>query len=336
LFFDYYGAHVETLISGTGFQTLVISIRKHKQDLDEAGADAREEDLLTHSFATLPTSTVFVLFNCVQSSSIYNPMAIISNRFAHGIANNYLIHLNHEAPWTLPSDDTKYSINNCYGTAKELLYQYDLFSLVIRNYYYHLFDNATVYLPVGPSKYDTLVRTRDIDNGGIRLASARSRRCLFTGRFTYPTAREYKERNDIFDLVFTDEFPCEVYASKDNVAGDPHWPYDQYVREMMDSVFTPCPAGNTPETFRLHEALELGTIPILVRQHANVSYLDKWPDYPGPVLNSWHDLTDFFRKSATLASVDQLQGRIMRWHRAFKESTRSSLTSRIRGAIADT
>jgi hypothetical protein len=38
---------------------------------------------------------------------------------------------------------------------------------------------------------------------------------------------------------------------------------DDYMQVVLDSVFTLSPAGHNPECFRLYEAMEAGSIPIL-------------------------------------------------------------------------
>jgi alpha(1,3/1,4) fucosyltransferase len=39
---------------------------------------------------------------------------------------------------------------------------------------------------------------------------------------------------------------------------------EAYLKQLSESIFAPCPAGNNPETFRLYEALECGAIPLVV------------------------------------------------------------------------
>ena len=65
-----------------------------------------------------------------------------------------------------------------------------------------------------------------------------------------------------------------------------------YSVAMEYSVFAPCPAGNSPETIRLYDALELGCIPI----YLNHPFLESplaLASAPFPKLNSWDDLPDF-------------------------------------------
>ena len=47
-----------------------------------------------------------------------------------------------------------------------------------------------------------------------------------------------------------------------------------YSRLMYDSKFMPCPAGGSPEQFRIYESISAGAIPIVKRGHRVLQYLD--------------------------------------------------------------
>jgi GR25 family glycosyltransferase involved in LPS biosynthesis len=67
-----------------------------------------------------------------------------------------------------------------------------------------------------------------------------------------------------------------------------HAKREEYVGELLNSKFVPCPGGMNPETFRLYEALELGAIPIYVRQEGDELYF-KYLSNIIPIINmdSW-------------------------------------------------
>jgi len=85
---------------------------------------------------------------------------------------------------------------------------------------------------------------------------------------------------------------------------------DKYMEVLLDSIFTLSPAGHSPESFRIYEAVEAGSIPILSRddlygtRHPNPrnrdSFLNEthpckealhhWYDAPVVVLESWEEL----------------------------------------------
>ena len=58
---------------------------------------------------------------------------------------------------------------------------------------------------------------------------------------------------------------CAVNAQDDVPNAGEQQNYVSYLHTMSNVVFALCPAGNTPETFRIYEAMERGAIPILIR-----------------------------------------------------------------------
>jgi alpha(1,3/1,4) fucosyltransferase len=47
---------------------------------------------------------------------------------------------------------------------------------------------------------------------------------------------------------------------------------EEYLSNLLDSVFVPCPGGNNIETYRFYEALECGCLPIFVQESQNRLY----------------------------------------------------------------
>jgi len=68
-----------------------------------------------------------------------------------------------------------------------------------------------------------------------------------------------------------------------------------YAALMEDSVFAPCPAGMSPETIRLYDALELGCIPVSLSHPFLLSKqaLGALGPVPFPLLESWAQLPAF-------------------------------------------
>lgn len=65
---------------------------------------------------------------------------------------------------------------------------------------------------------------------------------------------------------------------------------EEYIHEMTNSVFVPCPDGINPETFRFYEALEAGCIPLIVKTEKNADWF-KWVSGYIPLIanNTWED-----------------------------------------------
>lgn len=66
---------------------------------------------------------------------------------------------------------------------------------------------------------------------------------------------------------------------------------DDYIMEMTNSIFVPCPDGINPETFRFYEALEAGCIPLVVKTTKNEAWFN-WVSKYIPLMsnNSWEDV----------------------------------------------
>jgi len=64
----------------------------------------------------------------------------------------------------------------------------------------------------------------------------------------------------------------------------------EYIKEMTNSIFVPCPDGINPETFRFYEALEAGCIPLIVKTEKNAAWF-KWVSNYIPLVanDSWED-----------------------------------------------
>lgn len=97
---------------------------------------------------------------------------------------------------------------------------------------------------------------------------------------------------------------------------------DQFNRIMQDTIFAPCPMGNVMiETWRLYEALELGSIPLIERRWATDYYVKLLGINPIPAFYTWRAARDYAEnlladKHALLAKQRAIQG----WwtdHKAF-------------------
>jgi Exostosin family len=98
-----------------------------------------------------------------------------------------------------------------------------------------------------------------------------------------------------------------------------------YSAIMENSIFAPCPAGNSPETIRLYDALELGCIPISL-DHAflrSEQALAAIGPVPFPILNSWDQLPSFLSEMKLKLVVNpqeilDLQKKCAQWWSDYK------------------
>ena len=81
---------------------------------------------------------------------------------------------------------------------------------------------------------------------------------------------------------------------------------EEYLEEMRQSIFVPCPGGQNPETFRFYEALQSGCIPLVIKTEENEEWFNWVSDkIPLVVLNNWTDALRIM--SNLLNSPDRLR-----------------------------
>ncbi|KAL3789362.1 hypothetical protein ACHAW5_005114 [Stephanodiscus triporus] len=112
---------------------------------------------------------------------------------------------------------------------------------------------------------------------------------------------------------------------------------DEYIRVVLDSVFTLSPAGHNPECFRLYEAIEAGSIPILTQDDLRGNYrpddlnsnphpcansLLHWYGAPIVVLDSWDDLFPTVERLLEDPVVlNDMQSRLRNWYNDYMHRT---------------
>jgi hypothetical protein len=109
-----------------------------------------------------------------------------------------------------------------------------------------------------------------------------------------------------------------------------------YSAIMENSVFAPCPAGNSPETIRLYDALESGCIPIsldhlFLRSEQALAAIGP---VPFPVLRSWDELPDFLsamkkKLHSEPKAIALLQSQCMAWWSNYKQFISRKIADRI-------
>ncbi|CAM9276596.1 unnamed protein product, partial [Choristocarpus tenellus] len=82
----------------------------------------------------------------------------------------------------------------------------------------------------------------------------------------------------------------------------------KWARVVLDSAFTICPGGHNPETFRLFEALEAGSIPIVCRKDFEMVSEGVWAeDYKCPAGVAWKQISEApFARKASVGTWDDL------------------------------
>lgn len=122
--------------------------------------------------------------------------------------------------------------------------------------------------------------------------------------------------------------PNHIYLP-DLRAGEVHQTRQEFLDNLRDSVFVPCPMGNIHlESLRLYEALENGAIPILQRR----AFFPYWEevlgeDHMAPQFYNWEDARawaeDLYDRPAAL---DRFQRQIIDWWQTLKDETRDQVS----------
>jgi hypothetical protein len=109
-----------------------------------------------------------------------------------------------------------------------------------------------------------------------------------------------------------------------------------YAATMEESIFAPCPAGNSPETIRLYDALESGCIPISLHHEFIISSdaLAQFGKPPFPLLNSWDELPTFLEDMKQQLAIHPekiqiLQDQCIDWWTQYKLNIASRIAERI-------
>jgi len=111
-----------------------------------------------------------------------------------------------------------------------------------------------------------------------------------------------------------------------------------YSTVMENSIFAPCPAGNSAETIRLYDALELGCIPVMLSHefmHSKQA-LGGIGAIPFPILGSWSEFPEFLEKMKLKLEthpqeIEELQRKCVEWWSNYKIFISKKITESIEG-----
>jgi len=204
----------------------------------------------------------------------------------------------------------------------------------LRNYYTAAHQQSTKgYLPLGPrlDSWKSYLEIQSEEEKFVMKPSSQ-RRYAFNAIFSESTndgrarlaevLREHRRRYDempIFTSIAT-KWERDVNSPRTQQL------YTRdYMAALLDSVFTLAPAGHNPECYRLFEAIEAGSIPVLVEADATTSYVERckdplhhWRDAPVLVLDAWDDV---FPAVASLmadeGALDEMQISVLVWYEEY-------------------
>uniref|UniRef100_A0A914C6E4 Exostosin GT47 domain-containing protein n=1 Tax=Acrobeloides nanus TaxID=290746 RepID=A0A914C6E4_9BILA len=188
---------------------------------------------------------------------------------------------------------------------------YSLATYVFRNYYnadYLLKYRNTHFVPLG-----TKTGFGPIQASSLLPASQRKYMVNFIGSIR-------SNRQEMVDKIKNVNISSYInvqanWASKDGIN------VVNYRDILRESAFTLAPWGNNPESLRLYEALEAGSIPIFQKLDSKRSPMTPMGENnPIPQFDNWDDAIKFVDKSRSdMKLVEQLQERVIRFWKSYKE-----------------
>eukprot|EP00924_Labyrinthula_sp_SR-Ha-C_P003773 maker-scaffold_3-snap-gene-4.38-mRNA-1 protein AED:0.31 eAED:0.31 QI:102/1/1/1/1/1/3/161/440 len=197
------------------------------------------------------------------------------------------------------------------------------------------------YLPLGPRSEFKISTTKEVSlhpvSGREYLfnfvgsLSSPSRRLLNSSLFNFPETYLYSKMQEASLSNFVHS--AEIWR-RDITEENGYVLPDRYRRILFNSVFTLCPMGHNPEAYRIYEASEAGSIPILVygdesynKHRCKDSFAPfKQANAPFVWLNSWDELFLFLEKvvedyqNGDTKKWQEKQQEVRKWYENYMKS----------------
>jgi len=211
---------------------------------------------------------------------------------------------------------------------------YSACDLVIRNYYFsHIVSSVTGAPKVlwAPNGFRTGVGPRSAS--ALKQADQRQAIAAFLGWINNAASYQGERASFAKAAALCGEnlfvMPSNGFAGGYNVG--------LYSAILEDSIFAPCPAGNSPETIRLYDALEVGAIPISLKHDFLVSEdaLAAIGPVPFPMIDSWEELPSYLVQMKSMmgtnpAEIIKLQANCIDWWTRYKQAIAGRISDSIK------
>jgi hypothetical protein len=131
--------------------------------------------------------------------------------------------------------------------------------------------------------------------------------------------------------------PSAVHIYTMKAADAPPLTKPRFQALLGDTTFTPAPMGNVmAETWRLYEALEAGSIPIVEKRLGFDYFENLFGKHPLPAFHTWEAAAAFItRIRHDHGAVDDLQARVMAWWAAYKADLKARVSAFVTAAGDD-
>lgn len=207
--------------------------------------------------------------------------------------------------------------------ANKNIENYSACDLVIRNYYFpkitSQFSKSTKVI-WAPNGFRSGVGPREAKL--LKKVTQRQTTASFLGWIN--NSASYQGERESFLKASTFAKENLFLMSSNGFAGG--YNVGLYAAILEDSIFAPCPAGNSPETIRLYDALEMGAIPICLKHDFLISEnaLAAYGSAPFPIIESWSSLPIYLAKMKSLllnepSEIFKLQANCIEWWSHYKK-----------------
>jgi hypothetical protein len=191
-------------------------------------------------------------------------------------------------------------------------------AFIIRNYYFpeiwEAFPGKIVWIPNG--HIDGLM-----DGIVVKPVLERTRNCSWLGSYS-PELEEQVQRTKGRTHMMEVLNPSQICLIEISIGFLGNRQSQDYAQFVLDSKFTLCPWGNNKETIRLYDALEIGSIPILLSGATFVDYvLSVVPGHPFVIIEDWIEVAGVLEHYEM--HPDQLvaqQAHSLEWWNQFQEA----------------
>jgi hypothetical protein len=188
----------------------------------------------------------------------------------------------------------------------------------------NMHDDVSFHLPQG-YRPETVKTLKDIGY------QEKTQDWFFAGQVTHE--RRFQCRDEIVFLQDSGKYPNGTIIQTCGF-GQEKMPYKEYLENMARSKIVLCPSGpETPDSFRLYEALEAGCIPVVDQFSTNNKTAGFWKylfgaDIPFPILDYWDALPKIM--PYLLRDYKELSNKCFAWWQSYKLNIKNKLEQDIR------
>uniref|UniRef100_A0A7S1XDT6 RXYLT1 C-terminal domain-containing protein n=2 Tax=Compsopogon caeruleus TaxID=31354 RepID=A0A7S1XDT6_9RHOD len=193
--------------------------------------------------------------------------------------------------------------------------------------------NTSTYVPLGP-RADFAAAFRGMEL--TELKRPLDRRYIVNAIYSEDTSQSRKELTRILekDADFLKLITSSTGSNRaliriakvwtQRLGGD-HLSSDQYAKVLAESMFTLSPVGHNPESYRIFEAIEAGSIPVIALDQAYLSHacgdpLWRYRETGSPIIfiDRWQDIPRVLRELiSNPAALANRQEAVVKWYREF-------------------